>query len=301
MKPTLLILAAGLGSRYGGIKQMDGIGPNSETIMDYSIYDAIRAGYGKIVFVVNEKIEKDFKEIFERKLSGKIKTDYVIQRISDIPKNFQINNKRLKPWGTAHAVLVAASKINEAFSVINADDFYGFESFDLVVDYLTNIQNVNNPEYCMAAYSLKNVLSENGSVSRGVCEVDGYNNLLDIKEITNIEIRENSIGYFDKQNNWNLLSGKEIISMNFWGFTPSFFNYLQESFVDFLKKNSKDMKAEFLIPEVVNNLKKNNKASTKTIRTKAEWFGMTYKEDRITAVNNVKKLLREGKYPKSIY
>ncbi|MCD4772361.1 MAG: nucleotidyltransferase [Bacteroidales bacterium] len=300
MKPTLLILAAGIGSRYGGIKQMDGIGPNNETIIDYSIYDAIRSGYGKVVFVINEKIEKDFKEIFEKKLSGKIKTDYVIQKTNNIPLEFKLNNERQKPWGTAHAVLVAASVINEPFSVINADDFYGYESFKLLADYLSNIDSVDSNEYCMAGYQLNKVLSENGSVSRGVCEFDKKDNLLDIKEITNIEIKDSEIGYSDQSNNWNPLTGNEIISMNFWGFTPTFFNFLKEYFVEFLENNYNNPKAEFLIPEVINNLLKTSQASTKMIKTNADWFGVTYKEDRNLAVEKLKKLIEIDKYPKSL-
>lgn len=300
MNPTLLILAAGIGSRYGGVKQMDGIGPNGETIIDYSIYDAIKAGYGKVVFIINEKIEKDFKNIFEKKLSGKIKTDYVVQKTNDIPPKFQFNNERQKPWGTAHAMLVAASVINEPFSVINADDFYGFESFKLVADYLSDIDSINSTKYCMAGYQLDKILSESGSVSRGICKFDKHDNLIDIKEITNIELINSKIGYFDKNNNWNSLTGNEIISMNFWGFTPTLFNFLKEQFVEFLKKNSNDPKAEFLIPEVINYLTKNDLASTKMIKTKANWFGVTYKEDRKSAVEKLKKLIELGKYPESL-
>jgi len=301
MKPTLLILAAGLGSRYGGIKQMDGIGPNGETIIDYSIYDAIKAGYGKVVFIINEKIKKNFIEIFEKKLSGKIKTEYVVQKISDIPGVYKISANRQKPWGTAHAVLVAASKINEPFSVINADDFYGYESFKLLADHLSKIDSIDFDEYCMAGYQLNKVLSENGSVSRGICEFDESDKLIDIKEITNIEVKEKKIGYFDTQNIWNPLTGKEKISMNFWGFTPTFFTFLEKHFFEFLKKNSKDSKAEFLIPEVVNHLIKNNQASTKLIKTNADWFGITYKEDRKLAVEKLKKLIELGKYPERLY
>ncbi len=301
MKPTLLILAAGLGSRYGGIKQMDGIGPNGETIIDYSIYDAIKAGYGKVVFIINEKIKKNFIEIFEKKLSGKIKTEYVVQKISNIPGEYKISSNRQKPWGTAHAVLMADLKINEPFSVINADDFYGYESFKNVADYLSNIDSVYSNEYCMAGYKLNKVLSENGSVSRGVCKVDKDDYLIDIKEITNIEIENSEIGYISKLNNWNSLTGNEIISMNFWGFTPAFFNFLKQDFITFLEKNSDKSNVEFLIPEVVNNLTKNNLASTKMINTNADWFGITYKEDRQLAVKKLKKLIELGKYPERLY
>ena len=217
-----------------------------------------------------------------------------------MPEEFKINIKRQKPWGTAHAVLEAASHINEPFSVINADDFYGYESFKLVADYLSEITSINSNEYCMAGYQLSKVLSKNGCVSRGVCEFDKSDKLIDIKEITNIEAKEKQIGYFNKQDTWNPLSGNEKISMNFWGFTPTFFAFLEKHFYEFLKKNSKDSKAEFLIPEVVNRLIKNGQASTKLIKTNANWFGVTYKEDRNLAVEKLKKLIEIGKYPKSL-
>ena len=298
MKPTLLVLAAGMGSRYGGLKQLDEIGPNGEAIIDYSIYDAIQAGFGKIVFVIRESFADLFKEKFNSKYSDKIQLEYVMQELDKLPKGVELNKDREKPWGTGHAVLVAAEKIQEPFAVINADDFYGAESFKQLASFLSNIKNES--EYCMVGFELGKTLSDFGYVSRGVCNTNENDFLIDVTERTQIERKDSKIVFTDENNNENPLQEKDTVSMNMWGFAPSFFKYSNEMFKEFITKNNNELKAEFYIPTVVNNLLNDNKITLKVLRSSDQWFGVTYKEDKEYVMGEVKKLTQSGLYPNDL-
>ncbi|RLD45659.1 MAG: nucleotidyltransferase [Bacteroidetes bacterium] len=298
MKPTLLILAAGLGSRYGGVKQMDKIGPSGESIIDYSVFDAIRAGFGKVVFVVNPKIIDDFKSIYEPRLKGKIETSYVLQEIENIPEGIKFNPERVKPWGTAHAVLVAKDEINEPFAVINADDFYGKEAYETIADFLVEQSNKTGA-FAMVGYKLKNTLSDFGSVSRGVCEIE--NKLLtDVVERTSIVRKDGGIVFEDNGKEVSI-SNNAIVSMNFWGFTPDFFEQTEKDFKAFIVENASQLKAEFYIPYVVNNLIQNKEVTVEVLTSDAKWFGITYQEDKAITIQEVSKLVDMGIYPKSLW
>jgi len=298
MKPTLLILAAGLGSRYGGVKQMDKIGPSGESIIDYSVFDAIRAGFGKVVFVVNPKIIDDFKSIYEPRLKGKIETSYVLQEIENIPEGIKFNPERVKPWGTAHAVLVAKDEINEPFAVINADDFYGKEAYETIADFLVEQSNKTGA-FAMVGYKLKNTLSDFGSVSRGVCEIE--NKLLtDVVERTSIVRKDGGIVFEDNGKEVSI-SNNAIVSMNFWGFTPDFFEQTEKDFKAFIVENASQLKAEFYIPYVVNNFIQNKEVTVEVLTSDAKWFGITYQEDKAITIQEVSKLVDMGIYPKSLW
>lgn len=298
MKPTLLILAAGIGSRYGGIKQMDKIGPSGESIIDYSVFDAIRAGFLKVVFVLNPNIEKDFKEVYEPRLNGKIETGYVLQEINAVPKGVPVNTARVKPWGTGHAVLVAKDVINEPFAVINADDFYGKQAFEKIGDFLSKTED-NSSNYAMVGYKLENTLSENGSVSRGICQTEnGF--LTDVVERTSIATKGDKI-IFNDNGVEEEINSNSIVSMNFWGFSPLFFDQLERDFTDFMEKNASELKAEFFIPTVVNELIEDQEASISMLTSNDQWFGVTYQEDKEITINKVKELIANGSYPSSLW
>ena len=298
MKPTLLVLAAGMGSRYGGIKQMDSFGPNGETIMDYSIYDAIASGFGKVVFVIRESFAENFKNLFESKLNGKIKTDYVIQEMNSFTQGFNIPGERTKPWGTAHAVLCAKEAIHEPFAVINADDFYGRDAFEKAVKFLTG--EVSPKKYCIIGYELSKTISENGTVSRGVCEVDIDGNLSNIHERTKI-FPENGKIYYTEDGLNVPLPADTVVSMNFWGFDPNVFDYIQKIFFRFLQENGENPKAEFFIPIIGDSFISESKGVIKVISTSAQWFGVTYKEDAPDVKENFEKLLADGVYPDHLF
>ncbi|MBE0650269.1 MAG: nucleotidyltransferase [Bacteroidales bacterium] len=298
MKPTLLVLAAGLGSRYGGVKQMDPIGPSGENIIDYSVFDAIRAGFGKVVFVINSKIEKDFKEVYEARLSGKIETEYVIQEISNVPAGLTFSPERVKPWGTGHAVLVAKDIVHETFAVINADDFYGKNAFEIMGRYLSGL-TVSETNYAMVGYELKNTLSENGSVSRGICNTIDHM-LTGVVERTSI-IREGNKVIFEEGGKKFPLDENELVSMNMWGFTPKYFEQSESYFTTFIKENSNNLKAEFYIPFVINQLINKEEASVKVLESHDKWFGVTYQEDKKQTVQRVKEMIEEGHYPESLW
>jgi len=298
MKPTLLVLAAGMGSRYGGIKQMDSFGPNGETIIDYSIYDAIASGFGKVVFVIRESFAEDFKNLFESKLKGKIKTDYVIQEMNSFTEGYNIPGERTKPWGTAHAVLCAKEAIHEPFAVINADDFYGRDAFDKAVKFLAN--DVSAKKYCIIGYELSKTISENGTVSRGVCEVDIDGNLSNIHERTKIFPENGKIWYTEEGLNVPL-PANTVVSMNFWGFDPNVFDYIQKLFFRFLQENGDNPKAEFFIPIIGDSFISEGKGVIKVISTSAQWFGVTYKEDAPDVKKNIEKLLADGVYPDHLF
>ena len=298
MKPTLLILAAGMGSRYGGIKQMDAFGPNGETIIDYSIYDAIRSGFGKVVFIIRESFAEEFKNQFETKLSGKIETEYVMQEMDSYIENFEFTGERTKPWGTAHAVLCAKDVIHEPFAVINADDYYGTDAFEKAAKFLQ--EEVSSKKYCVIGYELSKTISENGSVSRGVCEVDFEHNLVGIHERTKIFPEDGKIFYVEDALKVPLPPDTPV-SMNFWGFDQHAFDYIQKSFIKFLQENADNLKAEFYIPTFVDSYIKEDKGKIKVIPTSAQWFGVTYKEDAPNVKESIQALIKKGVYPAELF
>jgi len=299
-KPALLVLAAGIGSRYGGLKQIDSVGPNQESIIDYSIYDAIKAGFEKVVFV----IRLDFKDAFEEKISSRfnqrIETTYVFQELQECLGGFQLPAERKKPWGTAHAVLAAKNVIKEPFVVINADDYYGPNAFKTLKNYFDTSPAAKN-DYLMVGYVLRNTLSDFGAVSRGVCECDDRMLLAKVVERTNIEKLNDQIKYLDAASNEHKLTGEEIVSMNFWGFKPSIFSYLQSQFEEFLNNFGNDPDSEFFIPTVVNNLIENQKASVKVLKTNDSWFGITYQSYKEIVINKINQLIKKGVYPAKLW
>jgi hypothetical protein len=301
MNPTLLILAAGIGSRYGGLKQLDQIGPSGEAIIDYSIYDAIRAGFGKVIFVIKENIAIEFNEVFDEKLRGKIRVEYVFQEINKIPEGIGYSKDRQKPWGTGHAVLVAMDKIHEPFAVINADDFYGCSSYQALAGFYKEWTPHKGDTYCMIGYELGKTLSEYGSVSRGICQQDCNDFLLEVNERTRIERDARGIAYIDETGKSFYLDEQTTVSMNFWGFTPSFFEHLGKGFLEFIKINATSPKAEFYIPAVINDLLKQKKASVRILPCSDQWFGMTYREDRELVVSKIRELVNAGVYPDNLW
>ena len=299
-KPTLLVLAAGMGSRYGGLKQIDKLGPNGETIIDYSIYDAIRAGFGKVVMVIRKSIEEDFKQVFFKKYSDKIEIEYVLQEIEHLPEGLTYNPERTKPWGTAHAVFMANGVIKEPFCVINGDDFYGVDAFKQMVDYLSGQKN-DSYNYCMVGYHLGRTLSDYGFVARGVCDVNSENKLNKITECTQIKRVDSVICYKDSQDINQILPENQIVSMNFWGFTPTYFDKLNVSIRKFISEHGDNLKSEIYIPTVLSEMIDEKKATVKVLSSSAEWFGVTYMEDRPFVVDRLKKLTEEGVYPSPLW
>ncbi len=298
MEPTLLILAAGMASRYGSMKQIQAFGPSGETIMDYSIYDAMRAGFKKVVFIVRESFAEDFKAIFEPKLKGKIATDYVYQELSSFMNGQQVPADRAKPWGTAHAVLCAKEKISEPFAVINADDFYGRDAFEKSYKFLTS--EVSPSLYSIIGYELAKTLSEHGTVSRGVCEVDKNSFLISIAERTKIYRDGNKIVY-EEANAKHEVPSDAKVSMNFWCFDQSVFPLIEKWFRDFVKENLSNPKAEFFIPIIGDLFVKGEKGKIKVIPTKAQWFGVTYKEDAPIVKEKLMELVNNDEYPSKLW
>jgi NDP-sugar pyrophosphorylase family protein len=295
-KLTLLVLAAGMGSRYGGIKQIDGFGPNGETIMDYSLFDAIRSGFTKVVFIVREEIKETVKEIFLPKLKGKVEVDFVVQALDTlVPKEYQ-NPERQKPWGTGHAMLCAKNAIHEPFAVINADDFYGQEAFKNVAEFFKS----SNNDHALVGYTLKNVLSDFGSVSRGVGEEDANGYLTSVVERTNVSRVDGKIIAKEKDGDVEL-NPEAKTSMNFWGFHPSIFPATERMFHNFLKENSSNIKAEFFIPLIANELVKTGEGKIKVISGGSTWFGVTYKEDKEAVSQKIKDLVNSGEYPPKLW
>lgn len=299
MQPTLLILAAGMASRYGSMKQIQGFGPSGETIMDYSIYDAIRAGYEKIVFIIRKEHASNFKSIFEPKLKDRVSVDYVCQELEDYTNGFPIPTDRTKPWGTAHAVLCAKSAVNEPFAVINADDFYGRDSFEKSYRFLTT--QCNDHLYSIIGYELAKTLSENGSVSRGVCVVDGQNNLVSIHERTKIYRDDKGRITYEEGNQKFEVPYDSKVSMNFWCFDPSVFNFIGKIFAEFLANQGSDPKAEFFIPIIGDRFIKEKKGNIRIIPTSAQWFGVTYKEDAPEVQKSLNLLIEAGEYPSNLW
>ncbi|SKA07068.1 sugar phosphate nucleotidyltransferase [Sediminibacterium ginsengisoli] len=299
MKPTLVILAAGMASRYGSMKQIESFGPAGETIMDYSIYDAIRAGFGKIVFIIREEFAEQFKSIFEPKLNGKIATDYVFQHLEDYTGGRTLPAERTKPWGTAHAVLCCKGKVNEPFAVINADDYYGRDAFVKAYDFLTT--QCNEQTYCIIGYELKKTLSDNGTVSRGVCEVDADNNLTDINERTKIYRNDQGVITYEDEAGAHEVSEDSLVSMNYLCFAPGFIDLCEEQFNVFLDAHMNEPKAEFFIPTATKYFIQSGKGNVKVIPTTAQWFGVTYKEDAPSVQASINALVAEGEYPASLW
>jgi len=300
MKPTLFVLAAGMGSRYGGLKQLDGVGPNNETIMDYSVYDAIQAGFGKVVFVIRHFFEEEFKEKIVSKYENKIQVELVYQELDSLPYGFIVPEGREKPWGTNHALFMGKDVIKEPFAIINADDFYGRQSFELLAGQL-RIMGDKKYAYCMIGYLLGYTLSEGGSVARGVCEIDENSYLTKIVERTKIESMDGVPCYKDAGGQKVNLSSSTPVSMNMWGFTPDYFDLSELAFVDFLEENQNNMKAEFLIPTLVNTLVEQKKVSVKLINTPSKWFGVTYASDKPDVVRRIQELITEGIYPEKLF
>ena len=299
MKPTLFILAAGMGSRYGGLKQLDGLGPNGETIMDYSVFDAMRAGFGKVVFVIRKDFEEDFRMVVLSKYADHVPCEVCFQGIDNLPEGFTRNPERTKPWGTNHAVLMAKDIIKEPFMVINADDFYGKESFEVMAKFLLDV-NGQEGKYCMAGYRVGNTLSEHGTVSRGVCATDKMGFLTDVVERTAIENKNGHVVYQDNGVDVEI-PFETPVSMNMWGFTPEYFTYAEEAFKAFLTENSQELKAEFYIPTLVNDMIKSGKATCQVLDTTAKWFGVTYADDRQMVVDKIQALVDAGVYPNKLF
>jgi dTDP-glucose pyrophosphorylase len=300
MQPTLIILAAGMGSRYGSLKQIDRFGPSGETIVEYSIYDALRAGFGKIVLVIRQNFADDFREIVLNKAMKKADISFVFQELDNLPKGFSLPADRVKPWGTGHAVLMAAGKVNTPFAVVNADDFYGAQSYRIMADFLSSPQQGSLEEYCLVDYRLDNTLSESGYVSRGICDVNKDNYLTDITEHKKISRNGNEISSLTESGKI-ILTGKERVSMNLMGFLPSMFDHLHHQFTEFLNGNSGNNASEFYLPSAMNAVIKSGKARVKVLPTMEKWFGVTYREDRDMVMNSLKKLVELGIYPNSLW
>ncbi len=301
-KTTLVIMAAGMGSRYGGLKQIDPVGPNGEIIMEYSIFDAIRAGFSKVVFIIKKEIEENFRRVIGNKIESLIEVEYVFQSIENVPEGFKVPEDRVKPWGTGHAVLSAKNAVKTPFAVINADDFYGAGTYKLLHDYLSsNSQTGDKLRYCMVGFILENTLTENGHVARGVCEVDTYSNLVDIQERTKIMKFGDKTKYTEDDREWIELPEGCIVSMNTWGFNPSLFNELDKQFTAFLNSSSNLQKAEFFLPTVVDNMVKAGRAEVKVLSTRDKWYGVTYQEDKPTVKKSISDMVKAGIYPENLW
>lgn len=301
MKPTLVILAAGMGSRYGGLKQIDPIGPSGETILDYSVYDAIRAGFGKVMFIIRKDIEQDFKEVFVKKLENHIETDWVFQELNKLPKGFRKPDNRTKPWGTGHAVMMIAGKVNEPFAVLNADDFYGVDAFKTLAGFFASQEKEMKHDYAMVAYELANTLSEFGSVSRGICQTNESGWLKSVKERTRIQRTNTGIADTEADGSLFQLQKDALVSMNFWGFNPSLFEHIEQEFTDFLKSDLDHTKSEFYIPFIVDNLINSGKEKVKVLHNPGQWFGITYQEDKPLVVKKIQELVSRGVYPENLW
>jgi NDP-sugar pyrophosphorylase family protein len=295
--PTLLVLAAGMGSRYGGLKQIDPVGPSGETIIDYSIFDALRAGFGKVVFVIRKDIEEAFRETVGARFEERVAVDYAFQSLDAVPPGFTVPAGRTKPWGTTHAILAGADAVHEPFAAINADDFYGAESFRVIAGHLTS----GAPDYAMIGFVLRNTLSEFGTVARGVCQLADGDYLKSIVEYLAIQRDGDSVKNTDASGQITRLTGNEPVSLNFWGFTPRIFDQLRESFETFLEQNGSDPKRECLIPTTMNDLVSAGEARVKVLPAEGSWFGVTYREDRPRVVEDIRALVATGAYPEKLW
>jgi len=298
MQPTLIILAAGMGSRYGGLKQLDEIGPGGEAIIDYSLYDAIRAGFGKVVFIIRTDFAGQFKAQFEPKLKGRIDVAYAYQSLDKIPAGIPVNPDREKPWGTAHAVMMAAGLVHEPMAVINADDFYGREAYRVMADFLRT--STDDSEYAMIGYHVASTLSEHGSVSRGVCMTDHNGYLTSVVERTKIQRDADGIFYYEPEGRFPLEENTPV-SMNFWGMKPNVFQYLDEGLSQFLREKGNELKSEYFIPLLINDNIQKNRISTRVLSCNSPWFGVTYREDKPMALKNIQELIARGEYPERLW
>ena len=303
MKPTLVLLAAGMGSRYGGLKQLDGLGPNGETIMDYSIYDAIKAGFGKIVFVIRKDFEQEFREKVLSKYEGHIPAEVCYQSLDALPEGFTVPEGREKPWGTNHAVMMAKDLIHEPFCVINCDDFYNRDSFMVIGKFLADLPDNSTNTYAMVGFRVGNTLSENGTVARGVCSKDENDLLTTVVERTEIMRVDGKVSYKDENGEWVAIEDNTPVSMNMWGFTPDYFAHSDAYFKQFLSdpKNQANPKAEYFIPLMVNELVNNGTSTVKVLDTTSKWFGVTYSADRQATVDRIQALVNEGVYPSKLF
>ena len=303
-KPVLVIMAAGMGSRYGGLKQIDPVDREGHIIMDFSIYDAKRAGFEKVVFIIKKENEADFKEAVGKRIEKVMEATYVFQELENIPEGFEIPEGRVKPWGTAHAVLSAISEIDGPFAVINADDYYGRHAFQTIYDYLTTHEDNDKYRYTMVGYRLKNTVTDNGHVARGVCGLNADNELVSVTERTRIEKRDGGIAYSEDDGaTWNEIDGDTLVSMNMWGFTRSILDEIQAGFPAFLEKGLKEnpMKCEYFLPAVVSSLLEEGCAAVKVLESEDKWYGVTYKEDKPVVVAAVQSLKDEGLYPQKLW
>ena len=303
MKPTLLLLAAGMGSRYGGLKQLDGLGPNGETIMDYSIYDAIQAGFGKIVFIIRKDFEQDFREKVLSKYEGHVPLELCFQSLDALPEGFKCPESRVKPWGTNHAVMMAKDVVKEPFCVINCDDFYNRDAFMVIGKFLADLPEGSHDRYAMVGFRVGNTLSENGTVARGICSKDADEHLTTVVERTEIMRVDGRVSYKDEQGQWVAVDDNTPVSMNMWGFTPDYFAHSEAYFKEFLADpaNMANLKAEFFIPLMVNKLINDGTATVKVLDTTSKWFGVTYAADRQGVVDKIQSLVNEGVYPEKLW
>lgn len=301
MKPTLLVLAAGMGSRYGGLKQLDPVGPSGETILDYSVFDAVRAGFGKVVFVIRHDIEEAFRSAVGSRYTGIVDVDYAFQDINDLPAPYVVPAGRAKPWGTAHAIRAARTKITTPFAAINADDFYGRDAFAQLGNFLANVKYTQPLSFAMVGFELARTLSENGSVARGICSVDEYGNLQSIVEMTKIVRTASGAENREDPEHPVALKGDERVSMNLWGFTPQLFDELERRFPAWLEANAAKEKSEWYIPFVVDELIHEQRATVKLLPTSSQWFGVTYREDKPAVVASIARLIAAGEYPSKLF
>ncbi|MBP3373193.1 MAG: nucleotidyltransferase [Bacteroidaceae bacterium] len=304
MKPTLFLLAAGMGSRYGGLKQLDTLGPQGQSIMDYSIYDAIQAGFGKIVWVIRRDFEEQFRKQILSKYEGHVPCELCFQAIDALPEGFSVPEGREKPWGTNHAVMMGADVVKEPFAVLNCDDFYDRDAFQVMAKFLSELPEGSTGKYAMVGFRVDNTLSESGTVSRGVCENDEKTHYLtSVVERTKIERHDGVVQYLDDNGEWVSIPDTTPVSMNFWGFTPDYFEYSKEYFIEFLSdpKNQENLKSEFFIPLMVDHLIKTGKATCEVLDTTSKWFGVTYPEDRPEVVAKLAKLHEDGQYPDKMF
>jgi len=299
MKLTLAVMAAGIGSRYGGLKQIDPVGPSGEIVIDYSIYDAIRAGFGRIVFIIRREIEEAFRAIADRHFAGRVAVDYVFQELDRLPPGLSVPTDRKKPWGTGHAVLCCHEMVRGPFGVINADDFYGRGSFEVLASFLRRA-DPSAAEYALVGFTLRNTLSEHGSVARGICEVDASGRLISIVERLKVE-KTGDTARYEENGTWYPLSGDEPVSMNMWAFTPRIFESLEEDFRAFLRTEGSNPKAEFLVPTHVGRLVKEGRASVRVLPTSETWFGVTYPADKPAVAAGIRRLIAEGRYPENLW
>jgi UTP-glucose-1-phosphate uridylyltransferase len=300
MKPALVVMAAGVGSRYGGLKQIDPVGPNGEIILDYSVYDAVRAGFDRVVFIIRRDIEHDFKAVIGSHFAERVQVDYVFQELNNLPAGCNVPEGRSKPWGTGQAVLSCKDAVREPFAVINADDLYGAESYRILSAYLGSLEPESNA-LALVGFKIANTLSDHGHVTRGICEVDANRMLVTVKERFKIEKTPSGARYEDENGQWISLRGDEFASMNMWGFTPAIFQFLERKFPGFLQQAGNNLKAEFLMPAVVDELIKENKITVKVLDTPARWLGVTYKEDKPEVARQVAALVQAGVYPSPLW